>query len=80
MNMEELQAKLDMEKWVASEKANKDLCGEFEYCSFCKAEMDTPCANAYNVMQAKLAKKATATKKPAAKKTTTKKTTTKATK
>lgn len=70
MNLDELQLKLDVEKWTASEKANKDLCGQLDYCEFCNAESETPCAKAYNAM---LAKKAAAESKPAAKKTTTKK-------
>lgn len=89
MTLDELQLKLDIEKWTASEKANKDLCGELDYCAFCKAEQETPCANAFNAMQAKKAtekkpvakkattKKATAEKKPAAEKKTAAKSTSK---
>lgn len=79
MNLDELQLKLDIEKWTASEKANKDLCGELDYCEFCNADQETPCANAFNAMQAKLAMKKNNEKKPDGKKATTKSTSKKTT-
>ena len=37
---------IDVEKWLASERAGRDLCGTMAYCGFCvKAEMN-PCAKA----------------------------------
>ncbi len=37
---------LDIDKWLASEKAGKDLCGNMSWCKFCvKSEMH-PCAKA----------------------------------
>lgn len=40
------QQTIDVEKWLASERAGRDLCGTQEYCPFCvKAEMH-PCAKA----------------------------------
>lgn len=65
----ELQQKCDVEKWVASETAGRDLCGEaFEFCAYCDKSLEFPCAKASAVM-----KKKTAT--PKAKKTTSTKTT-----
>ena len=41
-----LQRGLDVEKWLASERAGHDLCGTMTWCRFCvKAETD-PCARA----------------------------------
>ncbi len=42
----ERQKVIDVEKWLASEQAGRDLCGTMHYCVFCvKAEMN-PCAKA----------------------------------
>ncbi len=48
----ELQARLDVEKWVASEKAGKDLCGTYSHCAFCKMqeEYEYTCARAVRRM------------------------------
>ena len=43
----ELQGKLDVDKWLESEKQERDLCGSYEYCMFCVKTEDYPCANAY---------------------------------
>ena len=41
-----LQHALDIEKWLASEQAGRDLCGAMSWCGYCiKAEKD-PCARA----------------------------------
>lgn len=43
----ELQSKLDIEKWLESEKKGKDMCGEYDYCAYCENEREFPCASAY---------------------------------
>lgn len=43
----ELQQKLDVEKWLGSEEASRDLCGSYIYCPYCNKAEDAPCANAY---------------------------------
>ena len=43
----ELQQKLDIEKWLGSEEASRDLCGSYIYCPYCNKAEDAPCANAY---------------------------------
>lgn len=49
---EHLQHRLDIEKWLASEQAGRDLCGTMNWCKYCvKAEKD-PCARA--VMREKM--------------------------
>lgn len=53
MTNEEIQNKIDIEKWVASEKANRDLCGEYEYCKNCNKELEFPCAKAINITKPK---------------------------
>ena len=44
----ELQQKLDIEKWLGSEEASRDLCGSYIYCPYCNKAEDAPCANAYS--------------------------------
>ncbi len=48
----DLQARLDVEKWVASEKAGVDLCGTYPHCEFCrmKEEYEYTCARAVRRM------------------------------
>ena len=66
MTLVQLQDKLSVEKWTASEEAGYDLCGSYTYCSKCNKEEEFPCARALN--------RAKKTAKPAtAKKLTTKK-------
>lgn len=43
----ELQEKMDVSKWLDSEQAHRDLCGNYEYCAFCNKAEEFPCANAY---------------------------------
>lgn len=44
--LENLQKRIDVEKWLASEQAGRDLCGEASYCAFCDKALDFPCARA----------------------------------
>ena len=46
MNKFELQAKLDLQKWLDSEKYQKDMCGMYDYCKYCDMADATPCATA----------------------------------
>lgn len=48
----ELQNRLDVEKWVASEKEGRDLCGTYDYCAYCKMqeEYEYTCARAVRRM------------------------------
>ena len=62
MKLEVEQKRLDEEKWLKSEQAGRDVCGEFEYCSFCDKAHAHPCANALSLAK-KPAKKACAMKK-----------------
>ena len=64
--LNELQQKIDVEKWEASEKAGMDLCGEASYCKYCDKSLSTPCARASIAEEA--SKKETAPKKAAPKK------------
>ena len=64
---------MDVEKWLKSEQAGRDMCGEFEFCGNCDKEVENPCAkalSAYNKQKkaekpakAKCATKCSATKK-----------------
>ena len=53
MTLIQLQNKLSVEKWCASENAGRDLCGEYCFCSLCNKSENTPCAKAYNRAKAK---------------------------
>lgn len=64
--LSELQQKIDVEKWEASEKAGKDQCGEASYCKYCDKSLSTPCARASIAEEA--SKKEAAPKKAAPKK------------
>lgn len=41
-----LQHNFDIEKYLASETANKDLCGSYEFCCYCRKKNKYPCAAA----------------------------------
>ena len=43
---EEQQHILDVEKWLASERAGRDLCGTFPWCALCVKAENCPCAKA----------------------------------
>lgn len=42
--LNELQRNFDIEKWLASERVGKDLCGTWDFCVGCDKEPPTPCA------------------------------------
>lgn len=42
-----LQEKLDIKKYLDSEKAKKDLCGTYAFCKYCNKSNKFPCASAY---------------------------------
>lgn len=70
---QEFQAEFDLKKWIDSEKAGKDTCGDYDFCSFCDKTQPTPCAKAN--AKSKKAEKPAVEKKPKAapaKKTTKK--------
>ncbi len=48
----DLQARLDLEKWVASEQAGYDLCGSYPHCAHCRMqeEYEFTCARAVRRM------------------------------
>lgn len=75
MALTKKQAEFDISKWLKSEEAGHDLCGEFEFCALCDKELENPCAKAFDAFnkaaKADKAKKTAA--KPAAKKTVAKK-------
>ena len=45
--LKEIQEKLDVYKLIDSEHKGYDMCGEYEYCVFCKKRNKYPCATAY---------------------------------
>lgn len=42
----QLQQTIDVDKWLASERAGRDLCGEASYCAYCIKAETNPCARA----------------------------------
>ena len=44
----EKQKELDVKKWLESENAARDLCGDFDFCSKCDKDIENPCAVAYD--------------------------------
>ncbi len=77
MALTKKQAELDVDKWLKSEQAGHDLCGDFEFCAMCDKTLENPCAKAYDAM--KKAAKPAAKKRTTARKTATKKATKKTT-
>ncbi len=57
MKLHELQKKLDVIKYLESEKAGKDLCGTYTYCKHCNKKNKYPCAAASRHTQKKRTKK-----------------------
>jgi hypothetical protein len=47
--MQELQNKLDIQKWIDSQRENRDLCGSYDFCSKCNKSLENPCAIAYTL-------------------------------
>jgi len=47
----EFQKEFDEEKWLKSEKAGRDLCGEEEFCAFCDKDKDCPCGRAHGIYE-----------------------------
>ena len=46
MDRFELQSKLDLQKWLDSERNHRDMCGMYDYCKYCDKNDATPCATA----------------------------------
>lgn len=47
MDKNVLQVKLDKIKWNDSVANGRDMCGSYEYCSYCNKSIANPCATAY---------------------------------
>lgn len=43
----DLQQQLDVRKWLDSEENQMDMCGNYEYCTFCDKSDPEPCASAF---------------------------------
>lgn len=52
MNNKELQEKMDLQKWLDSETNHLDMCGRYDYCHLCDKTDATPCANAFERLNA----------------------------
>ncbi|MBR1747081.1 MAG: hypothetical protein IJ735_02580 [Clostridia bacterium] len=42
----DFQQKFDVKKWVESEEAGRDKCGEYDFCNKCDKNLSEPCAEA----------------------------------
>lgn len=45
--MENFQEDFELKKWMDSRKANKDLCGTYDFCIKCDKSLERPCEKAY---------------------------------
>ena len=51
-NIENLQAVIDVDKIINSQKFKRDLCGEYApFCDYCDKSVRFPCAHAYVKMK-----------------------------
>ena len=51
-NVENLQAVIDVDKIINSQKYGRDLCGEYApFCDYCDKSVRFPCAHAYVKMK-----------------------------
>lgn len=51
-NIENLQAVIDVDKIINSQKLKRDLCGEYApFCDYCDKSVRFPCAHAYVKMK-----------------------------
>jgi len=48
-----VQKELDIKKWIESERAKRDLCSTYNYCSKCDKTKENPCAIAYTLYNKK---------------------------
>lgn len=62
MTLTNRQSEMDVEKWLKSEKAGRDLCGDFEFCALCDKDAENPCATAYEKMKKSAPEKRTTRK------------------
>jgi hypothetical protein len=46
MTLQEKQNAFDKIKWYDGIRANRDTCGEYEFCGKCRKSDDYPCARA----------------------------------
>lgn len=42
------QINFDTKKWLDSQKNQRDMCGEYEYCVVCNKTLEYPCEKAYS--------------------------------
>ncbi len=48
---EQLQRKIDYQKWLESEKQHKDMCGSYDFCHYCDKSLTNPCAHAVDAIE-----------------------------
>lgn len=66
MALTKKQSEMDVDKWLKSEQAGRDMCGEFDFCASCDKEVENPCAKALSAYSKKNTAE-TAAEKPAKK-------------
>lgn len=71
MALTKKQSEMDVDKWLKSEQAGRDMCGEFEFCASCDKEVENPCAKALSAYNKQ--NKTENSDKPVAKKSTARK-------
>lgn len=46
-----IQQKIDYNKWLESEKLHKDMCGSYDFCHYCDKSLTNPCAHAVDAIE-----------------------------
>lgn len=53
-----IQQKIDYNKWLESEKLHKDMCGSYDFCHYCDKSLTNPCAHAVDAIEKALKERA----------------------
>ncbi len=51
MEILQQQRKIDYDKWLESEKKQKDMCGSYDFCKYCDKKLKNPCARAVEAIE-----------------------------
>ena len=46
-----IQQKIDYNKWLESEKLHKDMCGSYDFCHYCDNSLTNPCVHAVDAIE-----------------------------
>lgn len=46
-----IQQKIDYNKWLESEKLHKNMCGSYDFCHYCDKSLTNPCVHAVDAIE-----------------------------